>query len=175
VNLHLASINPVNGIAVIATLVTTLPSAAGLVPDRSVRRDFRPGLSPAFRGSAVTKPMATAFVSFQRGTPSRLCCVYGSAWPRGQVTSRCSKGTRSQGGGPYVCRKVVRLWNLAHTATCSFFITKNSHKTCYMSMLRLVFLAQSIIMKEPPLLLLLTVRTVQRAARHPLPFWHSRS
>ena len=47
--------------------------------DRSVRRDFRPDLSAAFRGSAVTKPMATAFVSFQRGTPSRLCCVYGSA------------------------------------------------------------------------------------------------
>ena len=101
-NLHLASINPVNGIAVIATLVTTLPSAAGLVPDRSVRRDFRPGLSPAFRGSAVTKPMATAFVSFQRGTPSRLCCVY---WVR--LTSRSGDLTLFKGnpfsGGRALC------------------------------------------------------------------------
>jgi hypothetical protein len=42
--------------------------------DRSVRRDFRPGRSPASRGSGVAKHDQTV-ISLRRGAPSRLCCV----------------------------------------------------------------------------------------------------
>ena len=77
---------------------------AGLLPGSSVSCVISARAYPPLQSSGVTKPMATAFISFRGGTPSRLRCVYGSDL----VLSRCSRGARSQGGGPPICWKVVR-------------------------------------------------------------------
>ena len=67
----------------------------------SVRRDFRPGLSSASRGSGVTK--ATAFVSFQGGTPSRLCSVHGPVWPLTLFKGNPLSGLHVYAGGLNWC------------------------------------------------------------------------
>ena len=73
--------------------------------DLSVGRDFSPGQSPSFKGSGVAKLARPSSPSAGVHRQSRMCCVLGLAY---LVLSHCSKGTRSQGGGPQVCRKVVR-------------------------------------------------------------------
>jgi hypothetical protein len=77
---------------------------AGLLPVYlSVRRDFRPGLSSASRGSGVTN-LATALVSFQGGTPSRLCSVHGPVWPRTLTLFKVNlSGLHGYAGGLNCC------------------------------------------------------------------------
>jgi hypothetical protein len=72
--------------------------------DRSAHRDFRPGRSPASRGSGVAKPMTKPSSRSAGCTVTLVLHV----WVSDLLLSHCSKGTRSQGGGPQVCRKVVR-------------------------------------------------------------------
>ncbi len=72
--------------------------------DLSGRREFRPGWSPASRRSGEAKPMAKP--SFLSAGVHLLACVAC----RGKlvlVLSQFSKGARSQGEGPQVCRNIV--------------------------------------------------------------------
>ena len=74
----------------------------------SVRRDFRPGLSSASRGSGVANLQWPQPSDGPRptGVHRHPCVAYMGRFDL--VLSNCSKGTRSQGGGAQVCRKVVR-------------------------------------------------------------------
>jgi len=92
----------------------------------SVRRDFRPGLSSASRGSGLAKLMATL-----RPRPTgvhRYTCV-ACMGQFDLVLSHWSKGTRSQGGGPQVGRKVVRACSEPQSMFLHFETRRSGHLT----------------------------------------------
>ena len=69
---------------------------------------------------------ATAFVSFQGGTPSRLCSVHGPVWPRTLTLFKVNlSGLHGYAGGLNCC--------LGHFTDSVTFVAASNEKRCFVT------------------------------------------